>query len=205
LSCNKEKLQMNRMETPMTALARRSIHMAGEQKVRALSWSFAAILMGMLSTQALAIEFASDDGEWSGNFDTTISYGIAMRTGDADDDNLGKAVFNPTTFLLDNAGQRAALGRWSVNGDDGNLNYSDSGDLISNAIKVTSELDINFRNYGAFIRGTAFYDFENEGKDFLSERAQDLVGSDIRLLDAYVYGEHNLVKRLPPGAWVGRW
>jgi hypothetical protein len=86
---------MNKMGTPVTALAHRSIHMARERKIKALSWSLAAILLGMLSTSAVAIEFASEDGEWSGNFDTTISYGIAMRTGDADDDNLGKAVFNP--------------------------------------------------------------------------------------------------------------
>jgi len=182
---------MNKTRTPTTAPAHRSIHMTSNWKRTALLWSFASILLGVVSSQAMAIEFSSEDGEWTGNFDTTISYGAAIRVSSVNEDNVGKAVFNPTAFLLDNAGQRAALGRWSVNSDDGNLNYGDSGDLISNAIKITSELDINFRNYGAFIRGTAFYDFENADKDFLSERAQELVGTDIRLLDAYVYGEHN--------------
>ncbi|HLF31238.1 MAG TPA: DUF1302 domain-containing protein [Xanthomonadales bacterium] len=153
----------------------------------------ATVLLGLVSTHALAIEFSS--GEWTGHFDTTISYGAAWRVSDPSDSNVGKAVFNPTTFLLNNAGQRAALGRWSVNSDDGNLNYGNSGDLISNAAKITSELDVNWRNYGAFIRATAFYDFENADKDFLSQRAQDLVGSDIRVLDAYAYGDQNFGER----------
>ncbi len=183
---------MNKPRTATTVPAHRLIDMASNWKRTALSWSFASMLLGVVSTQAMAIEFSSEDGEWTGNFDTTISYGAAVRVSSVNDNNVGKSVFNPTAFLLNNAGQQEALGRWSVNSDDGDLNYGDSGDLVSNAIKITSELDINWRNYGAFVRGTAFYDFENADKDFLSKRAQDLVGSDIRLLDAYVYGENTL-------------
>lgn len=146
----------------------------------------AALLM-LISPFAQAIEFSS--GEISGSFDSTISYGASMRVSGRDDDNVGKAVFNPTAFTLDNAGQRAALGRWSVNGDDGNLNY-DSGDLISNAVKLTSELDLRYRDFGAFVRVSTFYDFENEGKDVLSKIAQDKVGKDFRTLDAYIWGDH---------------
>ncbi len=152
-----------------------------------LACAMAAGLFGLCAGPAMAIEFSS--GEWSGSFDTTISYGASWRVSDPDDDNVGKAVFNPTAFLLDNAGQRAALGRWSVNNDDGNLNY-DGGDLVSNAIKLTSELDIGYRNYGAFVRFSAFYDFENEDRDELSEVAKEKVGKDLRLLDAYVWGDH---------------
>ena len=81
------------------------------------------------------------------------------------------------------------MGRWSVNGDDGNLNYPDSGDLISHIAKVTMELGVKWRNYGGFARATAFYDFENHNKDFLSDIAQRKVGKDVRLLDAYIYGD----------------
>jgi len=144
-------------------------------------------MLATMPFSAFAIEF--NNGEFSGTIDTTVSYGVSWRAGDPDDDNVGKAVFNPTAFLLDNAGQRAALGRWSVNGDDGNLNY-DGGDVISNAVKLTSEIDLSYRNFGAFARFSAFYDFENEGKDELSDVAQELVGKDIRLLDAYVWGDH---------------
>ncbi len=140
----------------------------------------------------MAIEFSS--GEWTARIDTTVSYGAGWRVGSADDDNLGKAVFNPTAFLLDNAGQRAATGRWSVNSDDGNLNY-DKGDLITNALKLTSEMDVGFRNYGAFVRFTAFYDFENQKKDELSGVAKNKVGKDIQLLDAYIWGDHRFGDR----------
>jgi hypothetical protein len=157
-----------------------------------LACSLAAALLALVSSQATAIEFSS--GEFSGSIDTTVSYGAAWRLSDADDDNLGKAVFNPTAFQLDNAGQRAALGRWSVNGDDGNLNY-DGGDVVSNTVKLTSELDIGFRNYGAFVRFSTFYDFENASKDVLSSEAQEKVGKDIRLLDAYVWGSHQIGER----------
>lgn len=138
---------------------------------------------------AQAIEFSS--GELSGNFDTTISYGLTWRVDDPDPDNLGKAYHNPTTFMLDNAGQRAQLGRWSVNNDDGNQKW-DGGDLVSNAIKLTSELDLRYRNFGGFMRFSAFYDFEYSDRDDLSKAAEDRVSDDIRLLDAYIWGDHTI-------------
>ena len=39
-----------------------------------------------------------------------------------------------------------AMGRFSANRDDGNLKY-DKGDAISSALKVTSELSLNWRSY----------------------------------------------------------
>ena len=92
---------------------------------------------------------------------------------------------------IDKIAQRDVIGRWSANGDDGNLNYRDSGDLISHAVKATVELDVQWRNYGGFARATAFYDFENHNKDGLSDIAQKRVGKEARLLDAYVYGNHD--------------
>ena len=80
---------MNKPRTPTTAPAHRSIDMASNWKRMALSWSFASILLGVVSSQAMAIEFSSEDGEWTGNFDTTISYGAAVRVSGVDDDNIG--------------------------------------------------------------------------------------------------------------------
>ena len=164
-----------------------------------LPGALVAALMALTGTQAQAIEFS--DGEWSGSFDTTISYGMAFRAGDLDESNIGKGAINPYVFMpsgdifADNARQRAAPGRWSVNNDDGNRNYPNGGDLISHTAKLTSELDIRWRNFGAFTRATAFYDFENEGKDFLSKEADKRVGKDVRLLDLYVWGEHEVGER----------
>ena len=142
---------------------------------------------------AHAIEISN--GELSGSFDTTISYGASWRASDLDEDFIGKAAINPAVFMLDNAGQRAAPGRWSVNNDDGNLNYPNGGDLVSNTIKFTSEIDLRWRNFGTFTRFTGFYDFENSDQDFLSKEADERVGSDLRLLDLYVWGEHEVGDR----------
>jgi hypothetical protein len=133
-----------------------------------------------------ALEFSN--GEWSGSLDSTVSYGVSVRAEDPYINNTGKANLNPLfpVLGLTNAQQRAAPGRWSVNGDDANLKW-EKGDVISNAAKITSELAVNWRNFGAFIRGTAFYDWEYEGRDDISELAQDRVGSDAKILDAFVF------------------
>ncbi len=157
---------------------------------RSIPKILATVLLGLSTTGLQAIEISS--GELTGSFDTTISYGAAWRLGDLDEENVGKAANNPLTWMLDNAGQRAQVGRWSVNNDDGNLNYPNSGDLISNTIKFTSELDLRWRNFGGFTRFSGFYDFENADKDFLSDEATTRIGKDIRLLDMYIYGDHEL-------------
>ncbi|MGA9575873.1 MAG: DUF1302 domain-containing protein [Lysobacterales bacterium] len=143
-----------------------------------------------LSTGANAIEFSKD--EWSGRIDTTVSYGAIFRAHDYVDEFFGKAAFNPTEFLLTNAEQRQSPGRWSVNNDEGNRNYPDGGQLVANTVKLTSELDVRYKDFGAFTRFTAFYDFENHNKDFLSEEAIKRVGKDIRLLDLYVWGANEI-------------
>jgi len=163
--------------------------MTRAMKVTVLS----ATLLALTLTSAQAIEF--DTGDWSGSFDTTISYGAAWRASDFDDDRVGKAAFNPYIWTVDNATQRAAPGKWSVNNDDGNRNYPNGGDLISNTIKFTSELDVSRDNFGFFTRFSGFYDFENADTDFLSKEAEERIGKDIRLLDLYVWAEHEVGDR----------
>lgn len=155
---------------------------------RTLAASLALGLLATASTVVQAFEFSS--GEWSGSLDTTVSYGASWRLKDYDPTLVGKQANNPLTFTLDKNAQRDVIGRWSANGDDGNLNYPGQGDMISHAIKATVEFDIRFRNYGGFARATAFYDFENADKDSLSDIAQERVGGEVRLLDAYVWGNH---------------
>jgi hypothetical protein len=155
---------------------------------RASAAAIALAVLGVVSSPAQAIEFSS--GEWSGNLDTTISYGASWRLKDYDETMVGKQANNPIVFSLDKLAQRDVIGRWSANGDDGNLNYREKGDLISHAVKATIELDVRFRNFGGFARATGFYDFENADKESLSDLAKERVGGEVRLLDAYVYGNH---------------
>ena len=114
-----------------------------------------------------------------GQLDTTLSYGLTSRVESRDQSIIG----------IGNGG--TAFG---ANSDDGNLNY-DRG-IVSNAFKITSEMELSYRNYGAFVRASAFYDIENEKGDRartpLSEDTMDLAGSDVQLLDAYLWSQFDL-------------
>jgi hypothetical protein len=108
-----------------------------------------------IAPAAQAFEF--ENGGLTGSLDTTISYGVSVRTQDADPNLIGKAHFNPalcvfniplgaippgfgrcgSTGVPGSAEQLAATGRFSVNRDDGDLKYG-KGDAFSNAFKITS-------------------------------------------------------------------
>ena len=150
-------------------------------------------LLALTATSVNALEYNNDD--WFVSFTTTISYGASWRAGDLDPENVGKSYTDPLNYFLTNAERRESIGRWSVNNDDGNRNYPDGGDLVSNTIKFTSELDIKYRNFGAFTRFMGFYDFKNVGQEFLSDEAEKRIGKDVRLLDLYVWGEHSVGER----------
>ncbi len=113
---------------------------------------------------AQAVEFGS--GELQGSFDTTLSHGVTWRVGKRDDALTG------------------------LNSDDGGRNY-DRG-VVSNTSKITGELELDYRNFGAFARVNGFVDFENENGERehrpLSEEAKDLAGKDLEVLDLYVTG-----------------
>ncbi len=131
--------------------------------------------------------FRFDYGDVTGSVDTTISYGATWRVNDRDKGLYRGLYFDSSGAPVDKGGNMA-----SVNHDNGNLNY-DKG-LISSVAKVTSEMDVAYRDqFGFFVRGTGFYDWENEegtrAKEPLSSEALELVGSDIKLLDAFVWGE----------------
>jgi hypothetical protein len=49
------------------------------------------------------------------------------------------------------------------NTDDGNLNYNEG--LVSNTVRATGEMALRWRQFGAYVRGAAFYDFENQSSD----------------------------------------
>ncbi len=154
----------------------------------------ALVTMGGLGT-AQAIEFG--EGEFTGSWDTTLSYGASWRVEDRCQDCVGKSNIDPLIFTRPLPDQIAAPGRFSINSDNGNLNYDD-GDLISHAVKLTTEVGFSYKNFGGFFRGSAFYDFENEDNDFLEVANDrfgaplDYVGSDARLLDAFLYYDFDI-------------
>ena len=156
----------------------------------ALGSAISLALISFVAAPVQAIEFNS--GDWSGTIDTTLSYGASMRVQERDPELIGLANLNPLIGTRPLSEQVVAPGRFSVNGDDGNLNYDD-GDLFSNAFKITTEFSVNYReNWGGFARASYFYDWENADRPELSEEAKDKVGTRLTLLDAFVFYNFNL-------------
>jgi hypothetical protein len=140
-----------------------------------------AVGLGTLSTEPVEAADLSI-GQFRFLFDTTLSYGLRYRLDDQDQRIIGLV-----------AGGSA----FSVNGDDGNQNF-DTG-ISSNAVKATIDIDLAYKNVGAFFRGTGFYDFELKGgkraRTPLSGPAMEWSGSRAELLDAYVWWRFNLGSR----------
>ena len=125
----------------------------------------------LLPLPTQAIQFWS--GDLRGNIDVTLSYGVSFRTSERDSALIGR--------------QNGGLAH-SINGDDGNLNYK-QGDIVSNAVKASFEVQADYNQFGLFSRFFAFYDYEIMDGDTrrtpLGEGAEDRSGRDFRLLDLY--------------------
>jgi hypothetical protein len=157
---------------------------------RTLGTAISLALASLVTAPVHAIEFSS--GDWNGTLDTTLSYGASVRLQERDTELVGLANINPLVSLTPLTEQVNAPGRFSLNSDDGNLNYDD-GDLFSNAFKINTELSLNYRdNWGGFARVSYFYDWENADRDELTEVARDKVGTRLTLLDAFVFHNFNI-------------
>ncbi len=133
--------------------------------------------LALASPAAYAWDFQNDDGTFSGSWDTTLTYGQAWRIESRDCRLIAIAD--------------GGCGR-SPNIDDGNLNYDT--DMYSRALKVLTELSLNYRSVGAFVRASALYDdaADNTQRTPLSDTSEDLAVSYTRLLDAFVYAKFDL-------------
>jgi hypothetical protein len=82
----------------------------------------------------------------------------------------------------------------TVNSDDGNLNYDEG--LVANQLRGAAEVALRWRSFGAFVRGTGFYDFETElgggRRTELSDDGSWTVGSGADLQDAYLTANFSL-------------
>lgn len=144
--------------------------------------------LALASPATYAWDFQSDDGSFSGSWDTTLTYGQAWRVETRDCRLIAIAD--------------GGCGR-SPNIDDGNLNYDT--DMFSRALKALTELSVNYKGVGAFVRASALYDdaAADTERTPLSARSEDLVKSYTRLLDAFVYAKFDLGS-MPAEVRVGR-
>jgi hypothetical protein len=177
-----------------------------------LALSVASALLALSATNAQAATFDFDDVEVV--FDSTFSYGASWRAEDRNWDTISKvnhprfdwtnySAFNNPIYTASQIWSQP--GAYSSNGDAGNLNY-DRGDMFSEVFRGTHELSIAKDDLGFFGRFTYFYDSAlmdddtaytnplsgNKVDPCADDDARDLACRDIRLLDAYVYGNFAL-------------
>jgi len=138
-----------------------------------------AALAVLMATPVVAIDLSSSTGKYTLNLDTTLSWGARYRLEDRDQAIIGYAEGGTA---------------WSVNGDDGNLNF-DKG-IVSNTVKATIDLGFSYdgwksTGFGFFVRGSGFYDYALEkdccARTELTQDALDWAGSRVELLDAYAW------------------
>lgn len=152
-------------------------------------------LLVLPAAQAVEFNFAED--EVTGSVDSTVSYGQLWRV-------QGQAKNND-----------------GINDNDGNRNF-DTG-LVSEVFKITTDAEAKYKNYGAFVRGTAFYDtqlmdkrndyYDNNNPAQPSQNypkdssytydTRHTAGRNAEILDAYVYGNWDVAEK-PVTARLGK-
>nr|WP_281686802.1 DUF1302 domain-containing protein [Pseudomonas citronellolis] len=153
----------------------------------------------LLVAQAQAVEFDFADNQVKGSLDSTLSYGAMWRVQGRDSSNVA-----------------------DINADDGNRNF-DKG-LASQVFKLTSDLSASYRNYGLFLRGTAYYDTQIMDKrndylgttdgverpsqafpqdDHFTRDTRHVSGRKAELLDVYLSGDWDIAEH-PLTGRVGR-
>lgn len=153
----------------------------------------AALFAALLAPAPLSA-FPFTKGDLSGSFDTTLSVGTLYRLGDPD----------PLYYGTSNSFEGVPGRQNSVNTDDGNLNY-DSG-FASVLFKASHDLELRYRNFGAFVRGYYFVDSiaDETRRTELSAEAKDRVVRGAELLDAYILGRFTLGTDTPLDLRLGR-
>lgn len=151
--------------------------------------AIAIAMLGAPAAQALQFDLP---GDVKANVDTTISYGVSIRA-------IGR---DPQLIGIANGGTSR-----SVNEDNGDLNF-DKGKPFANIVKATTDVELKWRNFGFFGRGTAYYDFDLHNSDKLGPTGRKRLGEDVVGLDGFVSAEfrpfdHNL--RLRAGRQVISW
>src|SRR5690606_10360696 len=146
-----------------------------------------------LGTAAPAYAVSFNIGEIEGQFDSSMSVGASWAMDSADMDLVGKS----------NGGTG-----YTQTGDDGRLNFK-KGETCSKTFKGVHDLELRYRDSGAFVRGKYWYDFELKDESRLhkdisdSNRKEAAQSSGAEILDAFLYHNYYLGD-LPGTVRVGR-
>lgn len=135
-----------------------------------------AVTLALAAGAGTAQAFEFQYGEVTGSFDTTVSLGALWR------------MESPERSLISIANGGTSR---DPNSDDGNLRYK-RNELVSTVLRATHDLELKYHNFGAFVRGSYFYDPTIRSKGSLNSEARDLLGEDAEILDAYVRGAFDI-------------
>jgi len=136
--------------------------------------------------------FTFSHGDLEGSFTSQLSIGSSWR------------LEAPSDALISSGNGGSAPSNTS---DDGNANF-ERGDAFSRIFKGVHELELNYQNYGAFIRGKYWYDAAlkddkrphgnitngYQSDEPLSDKGFSKAArfSGAQLLDAFIYGEFEI-------------
>jgi len=181
-------------------------------------------------SQAAEYNFDFNNDEVTIDVTHQVQYGLQWRTQDPSTENTvprisEESIFvNPDKYLY----EMAQSGR-IANGNDGNLNMG-SG-LVSNRASWLGEMDIRYKDVGAFVRGRYWYDnvyrddpdtwtptttapgfpptaypagdFNGDRMGRFQDETQDYLGNEFEFLDVYVYGYFDVLG-MPSNLKVGK-
>jgi len=139
------------------------------------------------NTHAMDLEFMGGS-ELTSTLDVTVGYATSFRTEDSDTDSVDE---------LTNAFPGGGLNATSEARDP------NAGDMLTNLVRMTAELGMQWRNLGLVASANYQYDHEIMKDDAAKELftaddtessgdAKDNAGNVLKVLDAYVYGEFEL-------------
>ncbi|RLA14176.1 MAG: hypothetical protein DRQ60_06910, partial [Gammaproteobacteria bacterium] len=121
-----------------------------------------AAVGAVMAAPAHAVRFKLADGAIDGSFDTTVGWGMNIRT----------RSHNPT-----NAGE--------MTGMYGNRSTA-KWEVFNNTFKASHDLSLTGQNWGVFMRGNYFYDADADHED-LPGGTQNKMVSGATFTDAYAY------------------
>ncbi|HHX6252294.1 TPA: DUF1302 domain-containing protein [Pseudomonas aeruginosa] len=158
---------------------------------RRLPAALGSLVPALLASSAHAVTF--ELGEIQGQFDSSLSVGQSWAMSDPNPNFISKA----------NGGRGD-----SQTTDDGRLNFK-KGDTFSKIFKGTHDLELKYGDWGGFLRGKYWYDFElKDGHQRLYDiqdngRDQAARSSGAQFLDAFVYRNYELAGQ-PGSVRVGK-
>jgi len=169
--------------------------------------ALAVTALSVSTVQAVEFNF----GDLRAQIDNNVSYGVAWRTEKPDTNQIMPQNLGIDQYITPGVPASGPNPEYhnkgsSFNYDDGTLNYK-QGDMYTNVLKWSGDLELGYKNYGAFVRARAWYDqvIMDETPRFkaYNDATKSYAGKGAEILDAFVWGDFE-VAQMPINVRVGR-